>query len=91
MVVSDKIKPFEALIKISATLRAEGKKVVLCHGVFDLLHLGHIRHLQEAKGLGDVLVVTLTEDKFVNKGPNRPRLNRNSVRKPSPLSIVWIM
>ncbi|MCH7868282.1 MAG: adenylyltransferase/cytidyltransferase family protein [Myxococcales bacterium] len=47
-------------------------KVVQCHGVFDLLHIGHIRHLQEARQLGDCLVVTITPDRFVNKGPHRP-------------------
>lgn len=46
--------------------------VALCHGVFDLLHLGHARYLKTAKSLGDTLVVTVTPDKFVNKGPNRP-------------------
>ncbi|MFT5444390.1 MAG: rfaE bifunctional protein nucleotidyltransferase chain/domain [Myxococcota bacterium] len=50
----------------------DGRKVVQCHGVFDLLHIGHIRHLQEARQLGDYLVVTLTPDRFVNKGPHRP-------------------
>lgn len=49
--------------------------VVLCHGVFDLVHLGHIQHLQEAKKYGDVLIVSVTEDKFVNKGPGRPVFN----------------
>ncbi|HVA28796.1 MAG TPA: PfkB family carbohydrate kinase [Candidatus Baltobacteraceae bacterium] len=53
-------------------LKLGGKVVVQCHGVFDLLHVGHIRHFQEAKSLGDVLVVTLTEDAHVNKGPHRP-------------------
>jgi rfaE bifunctional protein nucleotidyltransferase chain/domain len=48
------------------------KKVVHCHGVFDLLHPGHIRHLQEAKAEGDILVVTVTPDRYVNKGPGRP-------------------
>jgi rfaE bifunctional protein nucleotidyltransferase chain/domain len=52
--------------------RAQGKKVVLCHGVFDLLHLGHLRHLEHAKRNGDVLFVSITEDRFVNKGPHRP-------------------
>lgn len=52
--------------------RAAGKKIVLCHGVFDLLHPGHIAHFQEARSWGDVLVVTLTADEFVNKGPGRP-------------------
>ena len=49
------------------------KSVVLCHGVFDVLHLGHIRHLQLAKQEGDILVVSITADEFVNKGPGRPR------------------
>jgi rfaE bifunctional protein kinase chain/domain/rfaE bifunctional protein nucleotidyltransferase chain/domain len=52
--------------------RAVGKRIVHAHGVFDLLHPGHIRHLNEAKALGDVLVVTITEDRHVNKGPHRP-------------------
>jgi rfaE bifunctional protein nucleotidyltransferase chain/domain len=47
-------------------------RVVHCHGVFDLLHIGHIRYLQKAARLGDVLVVTVTPDRFVNKGPHRP-------------------
>ena len=52
------------------------KKKVLCHGVFDLLHVGHIKHLEKAKQLGDILVVTVTSDKFVNKGPGRPVFNQ---------------
>lgn len=48
------------------------KKIVHCHGVFDLLHVGHIKHFQSAKELGDILVVTITADRFVNKGPGRP-------------------
>ena len=43
-------------------LRAQGKRVVLCHGTFDLMHTGHIRYLQRAKQEGDVLLVTLTGD-----------------------------
>ena len=53
------------------------KKIVLCHGVFDLLHIGHIKHFQEAKKLGDVLIVTITPDKYVKKGPSRPIFNSN--------------
>jgi rfaE bifunctional protein nucleotidyltransferase chain/domain len=49
------------------------KKVVLCHGTFDLLHIGHIRHLEEAAELGDELVVSVTADEFVNKGYDRPQ------------------
>jgi rfaE bifunctional protein kinase chain/domain/rfaE bifunctional protein nucleotidyltransferase chain/domain len=60
-----------------AELRAQGKRIVHAHGVFDLLHIGHIRHLQEARLFGDVLVVTLTEDRHVNKGPHRPAFPDN--------------
>jgi rfaE bifunctional protein nucleotidyltransferase chain/domain len=52
--------------------RAEGLQVAMCHGVFDLLHPGHLRHLARAKELADVLVVSITADRFVNKGPGRP-------------------
>lgn len=52
--------------------KREGKNIVHCHGVFDLLHIGHIRHFQQAKQLGHVLVVTITPDRYVNKGPGRP-------------------
>lgn len=47
-------------------------KVVLANGVFDILHVGHVRHLKEARSMGDVLIVSVTTDKFVNKGPGRP-------------------
>ncbi len=66
-----KSHPMQALGKHLADAR-RGKKVVHCHGVFDLLHIGHIRHLEQAKKMGDLLVVTLTADAYVNKGPNRP-------------------
>ncbi len=49
--------------------------IVQCHGTFDLLHPGHFYHLEEARSLGDVLVVTVTEGKHVNKGPGRPYFN----------------
>ncbi|MEX0775483.1 MAG: PfkB family carbohydrate kinase [Phycisphaeraceae bacterium] len=48
------------------------KTIVHCHGVFDLLHIGHIKHLEEARGMGDFLIVTITPDQHVNKGPGRP-------------------
>lgn len=69
---ASKVTDLETLGKTVAALKREGKRIVLAHGVFDLLHVGHIRHLREAKALGDVLVVTLTEDSRVNKGPGRP-------------------
>tara|TARA_Y100000590_G_scaffold171597_1_gene196252 strand:+ start:2871 stop:4397 length:1527 start_codon:yes stop_codon:yes gene_type:complete len=67
-----KILSIESLSKKILKLKLRGKKIVLCHGVFDLLHVGHIKHFKEAKSLGDILVVTLTADKYVNKGPNKP-------------------
>ena len=56
-------------------LKTKNKKTVLCHGVFDLLHIGHIYYLEEAKKNGEILIVSLTSDKFVNKGPSRPVFN----------------
>lgn len=47
-------------------------KIVLAHGCWDQLHVGHIRHLQEARSLGDKLVVSVTADKYVRKGMGRP-------------------
>lgn len=61
-----------ALAILAYELRAQGKRVVLCHGTFDLMHTGHIRYLQRAQKEGDILIVTVTADEFVNKGPGRP-------------------
>lgn len=57
--------------------REQGKQVVQCHGVFDLLHIGHIRHFEQAKQQGDILVVTVTPDRYVNKGVGRPAFPDN--------------
>jgi rfaE bifunctional protein kinase chain/domain/rfaE bifunctional protein nucleotidyltransferase chain/domain len=67
-----KVSELGQLAGLLAELRAQGKKIVHCHGVFDLLHIGHIKHLESARKFGDVLVVTLTPDAYVNKGPDRP-------------------
>ena len=67
-----KIFELEELAVLLQGLRKKDKKVVLCHGVFDLLHIGHIRHFQQAKEMGDILVVTVTPDRYVNKGAGRP-------------------
>jgi rfaE bifunctional protein nucleotidyltransferase chain/domain len=53
------------------------QKVVLCQGCFDLLHIGHIKHLSAAKQYGDILVVAVTSDRYVNKGPGRPYFNQD--------------
>lgn len=67
-----KIMSLEAVAQELDRLRRGGRKVVQCHGCFDLLHIGHIKHLQAARRMGDALVVTLTPDRHVNKGPGRP-------------------
>ena len=74
-VTQSKILSLEGLAAAIAEHRADGRRVVLCHGVFDLLHPGHIRHFEAARREGDVLVVTLTPDRYVNKGPGRPVFN----------------
>jgi len=58
-------------------LKAKGKKIVHCHGCFDLMHPGHIKYFQAAKKMGDLLVVTVTPDAYVDKGPGRPVFNEN--------------
>ena len=67
-----KIKTLDELATLLSTHRAQGKKIVHCHGVFDLLHIGHIRYFEQARSMGDVLVVTVTPDCHVDKGPHRP-------------------
>ncbi len=69
-----KIVPIESIGKVLESLRSNGK-VVQCHGVFDLLHIGHIKHLNHAKSVGDILVVSITADKYVKKGPGKPYFN----------------
>ena len=70
-----KIKQIDELAETVAGIKRKGGKVVHCHGVFDLVHLGHIRHFNLAKKEGDVLVVTITKDKHVKRGPGRPIFN----------------
>ena len=72
---ADKIRLVEELAEELEALRARGKTIVQCHGVFDLTHPGHIRHFRAARQQGDILVVTVTPDQFVNKGPGRPVFN----------------
>ena len=67
-----KIFSLKDLSKKISIFKKKGKKVVHCHGVFDILHAGHIKHFNSAKKFGDILVVSVTQDRFVNKGPNRP-------------------
>jgi len=71
-----KIKSVDELADLVAQAKAKGLRVVQCHGVFDLLHPGHTRLFEAALRVADVLVVTLTADKYVNKGPDRPVFNQ---------------
>lgn len=72
---SKKIVSFEKLSSLTKKLKSSGKKIVQCHGTFDLIHPGHIVHFREAKALGDILIVTITAENYVNKGPDRPFFN----------------
>jgi rfaE bifunctional protein nucleotidyltransferase chain/domain len=72
--VREKIKERDELQEILEGLKRGGKKIVFTNGCFDILHIGHIRCLEEAKRLGDILVVALNSDRSVRsiKGPSRP-------------------
>jgi rfaE bifunctional protein nucleotidyltransferase chain/domain len=71
-----KILALEEIVARVEHLKAGGRKVVHCHGCFDLMHPGHIKYFQAAKKMGDCLVVTITPDIFVDKGPGRPVFNQ---------------
>lgn len=65
----------EFKLEIRPLLKAQSRTIALCHGVFDLVHPGHIIHFEQAKEMGDVLVVSITAAKYVRKGPGRPYFN----------------
>jgi D-beta-D-heptose 7-phosphate kinase/D-beta-D-heptose 1-phosphate adenosyltransferase len=74
--MKDKIKKREELLGIIKDLKAKGKRIIFTNGCFDLLHVGHIRYLEKAKTLGDILIVGVNSDASVQKlkGPKRPVL-----------------
>jgi D-beta-D-heptose 7-phosphate kinase / D-beta-D-heptose 1-phosphate adenosyltransferase len=74
--LKEKIKTKEDLHRIVEDLKKKGKRIVFTNGCFDLLHLGHIRYLEGAKALGDILLVGVNSDHSVQKlkGPKRPIL-----------------
>ena len=72
-----KILELDVLAEKLAGLKSRGKKIVHCHGCFDMMHPGHIKYFQASKEMGDVLVVTVTPDQFVDKGPDRPVFDHN--------------
>jgi len=64
----------DAAVRLADTWRGQGKRLVLANGCFDLLHVGHVRYLQDARSLGDALLVGINADSSVRrlKGPGRP-------------------
>lgn len=75
--MSGKILSPDDVRAVRRDLRATGKVLVLTNGCFDILHVGHVRYLQEARSLGDVLLVAINSDRGVRalKGPGRPIVN----------------
>jgi rfaE bifunctional protein nucleotidyltransferase chain/domain len=79
--MNTKVVNLDELARISDALRAEGKRLVVTNGCFDLIHVGHVRYLQAARKLGDALAVGVNGDTSVRslKGAGRP-LNRENDR-----------
>jgi rfaE bifunctional protein nucleotidyltransferase chain/domain len=77
--MTGKILSQDELLRVREGLRAEGKRLVFTNGVFDLLHVGHVRYLASAQSLGDALVVAVNSDRSVRelKGAGRPVVNEN--------------
>src|SRR2546427_3510489 len=71
-----KIKIVEELCRIIGT-RPRKKKVIMCHGVFDVVHPGHVRHLLYAKSKADILIASLTADRHITKGVYRPHVTQD--------------
>ena len=67
-----KILDLDKLAEELSDLKSKGKKIVHCHGCFDMMHPGHIKYFQASKKMGDILVVTVTPDQYVDKGSGRP-------------------
>src|SRR5688500_10226179 len=72
MMTNRKTLSLDALLALREKARKSGQTVVHCHGCFDIVHPGHIAHLQFARSLGDLLIVSVSADSQVNKGADRP-------------------
>lgn len=75
--MNNKNLDLDQLYRFRVEQKKTGKTVGLCHGTFDLMHIGHIKYFFEAKSKCDILFVTLTPDKYINKGPGRPLFDEN--------------
>ena len=71
MNLNKKIIDFDKAAKLFKKIKLN-KKIIHCHGVFDLVHPGHIRHLSYCKSKADILIVSITPDRFIKKGIYRP-------------------
>src|SRR6266853_596115 len=81
-----KIVPIGELPRIRQQFR--DKRIVLCHGAFDLIHMGHLIHFEDAKALGDILVVTITGDKHITKKRSVSFSETDRARQVAALEIV---
>jgi D-beta-D-heptose 7-phosphate kinase/D-beta-D-heptose 1-phosphate adenosyltransferase len=74
----EKILTPEQMLRERQRLRDVGRRLVFTNGVFDLLHVGHVRYLAQARALGDALLVAINSDRTVRelKGPDRPIFNQ---------------
>jgi rfaE bifunctional protein nucleotidyltransferase chain/domain len=77
--MKDKTLSIEEMLDERRRLREVGRRLVFTNGVFDLLHVGHVRYLAQARALGDALVVAINSDRSVRelKGPDRPVFDEN--------------
>ena len=84
-----KLKSLKFLENLSKKLKKNKKKIVLCHGDFDFLHLGHVKHFQAAKEKADCLIVSVTSDSKMQKGIGRPLYKgKERIEFLSSLSII---
>ena len=67
-----KILSLKQAVSVTKDFKLKGKKVCHCHGCFDLVHFGHLKYFEASKAFGDVLIVSITPDRFIKKGPGRP-------------------
>lgn len=78
-----KIVTPDELAEVVRRTKDDGKKVVHCHGVFDLVHTGHINYFEQSRKFGDLVYVSILADRFVRKGPGRPRF-------PEQMRLDWV-
>ena len=87
--IKSKIMLLDDLVRKVSEWKREGKTIIQSHGIFDLIHPGIIKHLNEAKGQGDILIVTVIKDKDVRRGPGRP-IFPEELRVENVTSLEWV-